>query len=430
LGKHGSYPRVDGDHYPTPDWAIAALAEHVDLAGQLIWEPACGAGRMVEALKAAGATVYCSDVESRGFPLDALIDFTLASTAPNDFNGTIRIISNPAFGRQGKIADRFIEAGLRLIGGGGFLALLLAADFDSGKTRARFFRDCPLFAGKIVLTRRIVWFANPDPKRERPKENHCWFLWASPTPQTAPVLLYAPRISVTRTADGRPSVINSGTAPEIGDVMSKLTPTPTTKPTLVPETPESPETPASEPRDIFDDLSKFRLGQDFQKTGGVKKLLTKVPVRKPSPQFFFRVRPEPAYREALAVIELKEDREFYLLSMDIANSLTGDFAMVMAYTAITRQGTLFLWPIPLPGADGRINEYHRSAHQHAEMAMTRWIRMRADAESRGYVAWEAEGEIADPAWPDLSFAEILRLGFKGYVITSLDHPVVQRLRGL
>ena len=33
-------------------------------------------------------------------------------------------------------------------------------------------------------------------------------------------------------------------------------------------------------------------------------------------------------------------------------------------------------------------------------------------------------------WPDLSFAEILRLGFKGYVITSLDHPVVQRLRGL
>ena len=116
--------------------------------------------------------------------------------------------------------------------------------------------------------------------------------------------------------------------------------------------------------------------------------------------------------------------------MDIANSLTGDFAMVMVYTAITRQGTLFLWPIPLPGADGRINEYHRSAHQHAEMAMTRWIRMRADAESRGYVAWEAEGEIADPAWPDLSFAEILRLGFKGYVITSLDHPVVQRLRGL
>jgi len=79
LGKHGSYPRAAGDHYPTPDWAIAALAEHVDLAGQLIWEPACGAGRMAEARKAAGATVHCSDVESRGFPLDALIDFILAS---------------------------------------------------------------------------------------------------------------------------------------------------------------------------------------------------------------------------------------------------------------------------------------------------------------------------------------------------------------
>ena len=208
MGKHGSYPRVDGDHYPTPDWAIAALAEHVDLAGQLIWEPACGAGRMAEALKAAGATVYCSDVESRGLPLDALIDFTLASTAPNGFNGTIRIISNPAFGRQGKIAERFIEAGLRLIGGGGFLALLLAADFDSGKTRARFFRDCPLFAGKIVLTRRIVWFANPDPKRERPKENHCWFLWASPF-KISKRWLYRPR-TLNRLARANPSCRSSG----------------------------------------------------------------------------------------------------------------------------------------------------------------------------------------------------------------------------
>ena len=193
MGKHGSYPRAAGDHYPTPDWAIAALAEHVDLAGQLIWEPVCGAGRMAEARKAAGATVHCSDVESRGFPLDALIDFILASTAPNGFNGTIRIISNPAFGRQGKIAERFIAAGRRHTAGGGFLALLLAADFDSAKTRPRFCRDCPPFAAKIVLTRRITWFPHPDPDRERPKENHSWCVWRHSTLRSASLILYASR---------------------------------------------------------------------------------------------------------------------------------------------------------------------------------------------------------------------------------------------
>jgi hypothetical protein len=48
--------------------ASALLLDGISrLDGQLIWEPACGAGRMAEARKAAGATVYCSDVESRGF---------------------------------------------------------------------------------------------------------------------------------------------------------------------------------------------------------------------------------------------------------------------------------------------------------------------------------------------------------------------------
>ena len=47
------------------------------------------------------------------------------------------------------------------------------------------------------------------------------------------------------------------------------------------------------PDDPFD-LSKLRLTQDFVETGGVKKLLTTVPVRKPAPQDFIRVHPDRA----------------------------------------------------------------------------------------------------------------------------------------
>jgi len=68
MGKHGTeYARAERDLYPTPAWVIAALAEHVDLRGLTAWEPACGDGRMAEALRAAGcARVYTSDIVDRG----------------------------------------------------------------------------------------------------------------------------------------------------------------------------------------------------------------------------------------------------------------------------------------------------------------------------------------------------------------------------
>jgi hypothetical protein len=57
------------------------------------------------------------------------------------------------------------------------------------------------------------------------------------------------------------------------------------------------------------DLAKLRVSQDFLETTNVKKLLTTVPIRKPGSQDFVRVHPGPAYRETLAFIELKDDRE-------------------------------------------------------------------------------------------------------------------------
>jgi hypothetical protein len=69
MGKHGSeYARsIERDHYPSPDWVVAALAEHVDLNGLLVWEPAAGNGAMVEALRCAGcARVYASDIVDYG----------------------------------------------------------------------------------------------------------------------------------------------------------------------------------------------------------------------------------------------------------------------------------------------------------------------------------------------------------------------------
>jgi len=63
------------------------------------------------------------------------------------------------------------------------------------------------------------------------------------------------------------------------------------------------------------DPAALRLDQSFAEAVGVKKLLTTVPVRKPNRQDFVRVHRDPAYRlTPAAIIELKEDREVYLVT--------------------------------------------------------------------------------------------------------------------
>jgi len=72
------------------------------------------------------------------------------------------------------------------------------------------------------------------------------------------------------------------------------------------ETPSSAAPSAAAP-DPFD-LASLRLNPSFLETAGVKKLLTTVPVKRPSPQDFVRVHSAPEFRENFAMVDLKDDR--------------------------------------------------------------------------------------------------------------------------
>jgi hypothetical protein len=199
MGKHETgYPRVDKDFYPTPDWVIGTLAEHVYLTGLTVWDPACGDGRMAEALRQAGcAHVQTSDIVGYGNGQDEVLDF-LSTREPKRSRFDL-LVTNPPFGPRGTLAVAFIEAGLKRIRQrGGMLALLLPVDFDSAKSRARYFGDCPEFTAKIVLRRRIVWFQRNDGITEAPKENHAWYIWEPRSllrVRRPPVTLYAPEVA-------------------------------------------------------------------------------------------------------------------------------------------------------------------------------------------------------------------------------------------
>jgi len=176
-------------------------------------------------------------------------------------------------------------------------------------------------------------------------------------------------------------------------------------------------------------LDRLRLPQNFADSVGVRKLLKTVPVRKPSRQEFIRVHPDPAYHLDVAILELKEDREFYLCLPEIAGELSSEVAERTLYTAITRQGVTFLWPIPFP-AEGRRNQWAASARDAAEEAVKGWVRVVANMNAGFYDVYAASATLPEPEWPAVSFAELLKLAFNGdKLIQSVNHPVIERLRG-
>jgi hypothetical protein len=179
------------------------------------------------------------------------------------------------------------------------------------------------------------------------------------------------------------------------------------------------------------DLASLKLGQDFASAVGVKKLVTTIPAKKPSKEWFVRTHPNPDYWLPTVVLELKEDRETYLVAQGLWPELASEptFSPRLLVTAINRQGVLFLWPIRLPGADGKIDDWSRSALDAADKAKSQWVRVSANMSLGAYEVAIGSGLMAEPSWPDIAFQEIIDIAFRDKKISEWNHPVLRRLRG-
>jgi len=183
------------------------------------------------------------------------------------------------------------------------------------------------------------------------------------------------------------------------------------------------------PPDPFDP-ARFRLSQHNLAAGSIKKQLTIIPVRKPSKEQFVRCHPDQAFRIETLVLELKEDREIYLIEPSLWAALDGESTVSprLLITSQTKQGTIFLWPIRLPGPDGRLDDWNRSAMEAATLATASWVRVQSNMGLGAYDAFKAA--IGDePEWELPSFSEVLKIAFKDKIINDINHPVLRRLRG-
>jgi hypothetical protein len=197
---------------------------------------------------------------------------------------------------------------------------------------------------------------------------------------------------------------------------------PNTMPDMQPTTEQQASTP-----DPFNPTN-LRLSQSFVETAGVKKLLTTIPVRKPSPQEFVRVHPSLDYRENFPIIELKDEREEYIVTARLVPELVGEFVIKTLYLAINRQGTLSFWPVRLPGPDGKDMNWWKSGREAAELAMKDWVRVKANMNLGAYDIFKA-AVVSEPDWPTLGYWELIKIAFRNHLIDRIDHPVIKRLRG-
>ena len=154
-----------GDCYDTPPEAVHALLK-VEKLPWLIWEPACGTGNIVNALRAAGHEVVATDLNDRGCP-DSLsrIDFLLPAKFECD-----AIVTNPPFA----LAERFVAAALDRAP---LVIMLLRLAFMESERRA-YILDGKLsrvhvFSKRLPMMHRAGW----EGRKANSGMAFCWMVW-------------------------------------------------------------------------------------------------------------------------------------------------------------------------------------------------------------------------------------------------------------
>jgi hypothetical protein len=169
--RNSGFERRPADDYPTPPGPVQALATYLRTRALYVWDPAAGSGQLVEALRNEGFQA-----------IGTTDDFLLRTKPPTD--RVQALVTNPPLGTKGKLAEEFIRRALGL--SVPLIVMLLPVDFDSAIGRPNLFRDCPTFAGKIVLLGRVKWFAGENDS----SSNHCWLIW-SQSHRGLPTIRYA-----------------------------------------------------------------------------------------------------------------------------------------------------------------------------------------------------------------------------------------------
>lgn len=177
------------------------------------------------------------------------------------------------------------------------------------------------------------------------------------------------------------------------------------------------------------DLEALKLGATSEGAGETRLVQTSVALSRPGNQVFFLIHPDPNWRMSTAVITLTEDRTTYVVAPSMRGELSGEWQAKMLVSYALRHGGHGLWPIRLPGEDGRLDRWNQSAMEIVRGHSGKWIRVQSNRNLGCYEAFEAINQPPAPQWPAGGFDELMQKAIRHQIIDSVEHPVVRRLRG-
>jgi hypothetical protein len=182
---------------------------------------------------------------------------------------------------------------------------------------------------------------------------------------------------------------------------------------------------------IFDNLDALKVSLEKAGLAGSMEVLARVPVRKPTRQEYFRVRPGEENSFTTVIYEDRQTRESYFVAPAMISLLRAmaDVSVVTLVQFRTRQNVLGIFPLKLATDTTAENGWQTTAMAAAHMAKTKWVRMQADMALGGYRIFTAEGQLSEPDWPETPFNELLDIAFKDRVIASEDHPMLNKILG-
>ena len=164
--------------------------------------------------------------------------------------------------------------------------------------------------------------------------------------------------------------------------------------------------------------------------------ISSIPVRKPGKEKYFRVHPGKEFSIALQLLEIKDDLDLkgeYIVHPTEDKNLDQFFrenkAMIKKKTIVLCEdtdGKHFVWPVAPPSSD---NNWHKTARKASDEAQSKWTRLQSNQRKGCYDVSTAKKNTKEPNWPKEKFDQILNTSFEGKIVDSMDHPVVQYLKG-
>lgn len=180
-------------------------------------------------------------------------------------------------------------------------------------------------------------------------------------------------------------------------------------------------------------IGSFRLPASWDAGISAAKVITEIPIRKPKPGQWFRVRPGDEWVFD-TILYKDEDGDTYIVAplfhqelLDQNLARPSRIYMLILYGS----SSMILSDIPLTLPGEKPNLWHDSRMRHYETAKEEWIRISANRTVGGYEIYLPDGNLVDPEWSDKpeNMEDVLTLAFKERIIDSDDHPVLNRLRG-